>query len=192
MLDHELIRSLFDKRSPGTRPLGGALPATRPAVGGDSHALRSESQLDSCIHGGVYVASIGKNLAHHSQGVYFIRIEDTDQAREIPKPASSSRASIQVLSPIESDENDETLNGTRMSSRNGAASTRPMPVTFCFKAMRTSASALVRRVDGSRGAATGREGNLRLLRCVGPMPESLKTAEVREKLDGRSAIRGAD
>ena len=33
--------------------------------------------------GGVYVATISKDVARHSSGSYFIRIEDTDQAREV-------------------------------------------------------------------------------------------------------------
>jgi glutamyl-tRNA synthetase len=33
--------------------------------------------------GGVYVAHISRDIAHHSRGVYFVRIEDTDQSREV-------------------------------------------------------------------------------------------------------------
>jgi len=33
--------------------------------------------------GGVYAAMIDKDLAQHSGGTYLVRIEDTDQSREI-------------------------------------------------------------------------------------------------------------
>ena len=37
--------------------------------------------------GGVYVASISQSVAHGSGGTYFVRIEDTDQAREVAHAA---------------------------------------------------------------------------------------------------------
>src|SRR6185312_11142586 len=33
--------------------------------------------------GGVYTAMLDKDLAVHSGGTYFVRVEDTDQAREV-------------------------------------------------------------------------------------------------------------
>ncbi len=36
------------------------------------------------IHiGGVYIAVLGKDITLHSEGVFFIRIEDTDQKRKV-------------------------------------------------------------------------------------------------------------
>ncbi len=55
--------------------------------------------------GGVYVANLGKNLAHHSGGSYFIRIEDTDQAREVPGSREQFARGFKYFD-IESDEND--------------------------------------------------------------------------------------
>src|SRR6185369_11350861 len=55
--------------------------------------------------GGVYVATLGKNLAHHSSGSYFIRIEDTDQAREVPGSREQFARAFKYFH-IESDEND--------------------------------------------------------------------------------------
>jgi glutamyl-tRNA synthetase len=55
--------------------------------------------------GGVYVATLGKNLAHHSGGSYFIRIEDTDQAREVAGSREQFARAFKYFR-IESDEND--------------------------------------------------------------------------------------
>jgi glutamyl-tRNA synthetase len=55
--------------------------------------------------GGVYVATLGKNLAHHSGGSYFIRIEDTDQAREVPGSREQFARAFKYFD-IESDEDD--------------------------------------------------------------------------------------
>jgi glutamyl-tRNA synthetase len=55
--------------------------------------------------GGVYTANLGKNLAHHSSGSYFIRIEDTDQAREVPGSREQFARGFRYFD-IESDEND--------------------------------------------------------------------------------------
>lgn len=38
--------------------------------------------------GGVYVAMISRSVAHASGGTYFVRIEDTDQAREVAEAAA--------------------------------------------------------------------------------------------------------
>src|SRR5262245_58307858 len=55
--------------------------------------------------GGVYTATLGKNLAHHSAGSYLIRIEDTDQAREVAGSREQFARAFKYFN-IESDEND--------------------------------------------------------------------------------------
>jgi len=55
--------------------------------------------------GGVYTATLGKNLANHSGGSYFIRIEDTDQAREVPGSREQFARAFKYFR-IESDETD--------------------------------------------------------------------------------------
>jgi glutamyl-tRNA synthetase len=57
--------------------------------------------------GGVYTANLGKNLAVHSAGSYFIRIEDTDQAREVPGSREQFARGFEYFN-IESDESDLT------------------------------------------------------------------------------------
>ena len=60
--------------------------------------------------GGVYAALIAKDLAHNSGGTYFVRIENTDAAREDPN-ARAQFASAFAYFGIESDEAPDTAWG---------------------------------------------------------------------------------
>jgi glutamyl-tRNA synthetase len=57
--------------------------------------------------GGVYVATLDKDLARHSHGDYFIRIEDTDQSRTVEGAMEQFDAAFSYFD-IDSDETDET------------------------------------------------------------------------------------
>jgi glutamyl-tRNA synthetase len=70
-----------------------------------SHVRFAPSPTGFLHTGGVYTANLGKNLAHHSGGSYFIRIEDTDQAREVPGSREQFVRGFKYFD-IESDEND--------------------------------------------------------------------------------------
>lgn len=104
MLTNELINSLFDaalsepshwesRYPPRDLPTGAIVTRFGPSPTGFLHT------------GGVYVATVGKNLAHHSGGVYFIRIEDTDQAREVSGSREQFERAFKYFD-IESDENN--------------------------------------------------------------------------------------
>lgn len=104
MLTPELINSLFDPELPDPAhwethypprelPSGAVVTRFGPSPTGFLHT------------GGVYVATLGKNLAHHSGGVYFIRIEDTDQAREVPESREQFERAFKYFD-MESDETD--------------------------------------------------------------------------------------
>lgn len=56
--------------------------------------------------GGIFTAKIGKNLAQHSGGVYFIRIEDTDQSRKVDDFQQHFNEAFEYFD-VQSDENDE-------------------------------------------------------------------------------------
>lgn len=59
------------------------------------------------IHiGGIYIAVVGKNISRQSGGVYFIRIEDTDQKRKVEDSKTQFDKTFNYFH-IESDENDE-------------------------------------------------------------------------------------
>ena len=57
--------------------------------------------------GGVYAAHISKDVAHHSGGVYFVRIEDTDRSREVEGAMTQFERAFSYFG-IQSDEDDLT------------------------------------------------------------------------------------
>jgi glutamyl-tRNA synthetase len=104
MLTAEFINTLFDAELPGPSHWESSFPPRNPPP----HAIvtRFAPSPTGFLHtGGVYVATLGKNLAHHSGGSYFIRIEDTDQAREVPGSREQFARAFKYFD-IESDEND--------------------------------------------------------------------------------------
>jgi glutamyl-tRNA synthetase len=106
MLDHELIRSLFDDDLPEPQYWESHYQPRSLAPG--AVVTRFGPSPTGFLHtGGVYVATIAKNLAHHTHGVYFVRIEDTDQAREVPEAREQFARAFDYFS-IQSDEDDRT------------------------------------------------------------------------------------
>jgi glutamyl-tRNA synthetase len=104
MLTTEAINKLFDAELPEPSHWESCYtPRNLPP-----HAVvtRFAPSPTGFLHtGGVYVATLGKNLAHHSGGSYFIRIEDTDQAREVAGSREQFAVAFKYFD-IESDEND--------------------------------------------------------------------------------------
>jgi glutamyl-tRNA synthetase len=108
MLTAELINSLFDAELPKPAHWESHYPPRDLPAG--AIVTRFGPSPTGFLHtGGVYVASLGKNLAHHSGGSYFIRIEDTDQAREVPGTREQFDRAFKYFD-IESDENDSNSN----------------------------------------------------------------------------------
>jgi len=104
MLTAEFINTLFDAELPEPSHWESCYPPRNLPP----HAIvtRFGPSPTGFLHtGGVYVATLGKNLAHHSGGSYFIRIEDTDQAREVPGSREQFTRAFKYFD-IESDEND--------------------------------------------------------------------------------------
>src|SRR5258708_39521794 len=84
MLTAEFINTLFDAELPEPSHWESYYPRRDLPPG--AIVTRFGPSPTGFLHtGGVYVANLGKNLAHHSGGSYFIRIENTDQAREVPR-----------------------------------------------------------------------------------------------------------
>ncbi len=65
------IAAWFDRYPPRDLPPGALVTRFSPSPTGHLHI------------GGIYAAMISKDLAAHSGGRYFVRIEDTDQSREL-------------------------------------------------------------------------------------------------------------
>jgi glutamyl-tRNA synthetase len=104
MLTAEFINTLFDADLPEPSHWESYYPARDLPPG--AIVTRFGPSPTGFLHtGGVYVATLGKNLAHHSGGSYFIRIEDTDQAREVPGSREQFARGFKYFD-IESDEND--------------------------------------------------------------------------------------
>ena len=104
MLTTEAIDSLFDAELPEPSHWESLYPPRN--LPPSAIVTRFGPSPTGFLHtGGVYVATLGKNLAHHSGGSYFIRIEDTDQAREVPGSREQFARAFKYFC-IESDEND--------------------------------------------------------------------------------------
>ena len=104
MLTAEFINTVFDAELPEPSYWESYYPARDLPPG--AIVTRFAPSPTGFLHtGGVYVATLGKNLAHHSGGSYFIRIEDTDQAREVLGSREQFRRAFKYFD-IESDEND--------------------------------------------------------------------------------------
>lgn len=106
MLNSDLLVSLFDADLPDPAHWESRYPQRDLPTG--AVVTRFGPSPTGFLHtGGVYIAAIGKNLAHHSGGVYFIRIEDTDQLREVPGTLAQFEKAFEYFS-IESEEKDAT------------------------------------------------------------------------------------
>src|SRR5436190_1727681 len=104
MFTAEFINTLFDAELPEPSHWESCYPQRNLAPG--AIVTRFGPSPTGFLHtGGVYVATLGKNLAHHSGGSYFVRIEDTDQVREVPGSREQFALAFKYFH-IESDEND--------------------------------------------------------------------------------------
>jgi glutamyl-tRNA synthetase len=115
MLTTELINSLFDTALPEPSHWESHYPPRDLPAG--AIVTRFAPSPTGFLHtGGVYIATLGKNLAHHSGGVYFVRIEDTDQAREVAGSREQFARAFKYFD-IESDENDSSTWGPYEQSK---------------------------------------------------------------------------
>src|SRR6185503_18091744 len=104
MITTEAINKLFDAELPEPSHWESLYPQRDLPAG--AIVTRFAPSPTGFLHtGGVFTANLGKNLAHHSSGSYFIRIEDTDQAREVPGSREQFARGFKYFD-IESDEND--------------------------------------------------------------------------------------
>src|SRR3546814_12675498 len=81
MLPADVVDRLLPDTEPTERWEGANPPRDLPA---GAEVTRFAPSPTGWLHiGGVYVATVAKELAERSGGSYFVRIEDTDQARVI-------------------------------------------------------------------------------------------------------------
>src|ERR1700712_2724361 len=81
-----LDRADIDQMFSPDLPLPAAWERRYPArnLPSGAHVSRFGPSPTGFVHiGGIYAAHISQDVAHHSGGVYFVRIEDTDRSREV-------------------------------------------------------------------------------------------------------------
>ncbi|MBO0851900.1 MAG: glutamate--tRNA ligase, partial [Pseudonocardia sp.] len=82
MLDRAVIDGLFPADLPDPAHWERRYPPRQLPEG--AQVTRFAPSPTGFVHiGGVYVAMIAKDVAHRSGGAYLVRVEDTDQAREV-------------------------------------------------------------------------------------------------------------
>ncbi|MDL5158090.1 glutamate--tRNA ligase [Actinomycetospora termitidis] len=82
MLDRATVDSLFPADLPETAEWERRYPPRDVPEG--ALVTRFGPSPTGFVHiGGIYTAMVSRDLAHSTEGVYFLRIEDTDQAREV-------------------------------------------------------------------------------------------------------------
>lgn len=82
MLDRATVDSLFPADLPETEEWERRYPPRDVPQG--AFVTRFGPSPTGFVHiGGIYTAMVSRDLAHSSGGTYFLRIEDTDQAREV-------------------------------------------------------------------------------------------------------------
>ncbi len=104
MLDRALVDSLFPDDLPDPGHWESRYPPRELPEG--AHVTRFAPSPTGFVHiGGVYTAMVAQDLARHSGGVFFVRIEDTDKAREVADSASQFARAFAYFG-IEADERD--------------------------------------------------------------------------------------
>ena len=105
MLDRAVIDSLFPADLPGPGYWEERYPPRRLPAGAE--VTRFGPSPTGFVHiGGVYVATIDRDIATHSGGRYLVRVEDTDQSREVEGALAQFGRAFDYfgLQPDESDE----------------------------------------------------------------------------------------
>jgi glutamyl-tRNA synthetase len=102
MLDRALVDSLFPADLPDPAHWERHYPPRE--LPGGAQVTRFAPSPTGFVHiGGVYTAMIAKDVAHRSGGTYFVRVEDTDQSREVAGVAEQFERAFRYFG-IESDE----------------------------------------------------------------------------------------
>ncbi|WP_322753884.1 glutamate--tRNA ligase [Frankia sp. Cas3] len=106
MLDRDEIDALYPADLPGPEHWEERYPP-RNLTPGAMVTRFCPSPTGFAHLGGVYVAILDKDLARQSGGAYFIRIEDTDQARTVEGATAQFDAAFGYFG-VSSDESDQT------------------------------------------------------------------------------------
>ncbi|HZZ52080.1 MAG TPA: glutamate--tRNA ligase family protein [Pseudonocardia sp.] len=114
MLDRALVDSLFPADLPEPSHWEERYPPRQLPEG--AYVTRFAPSPTGFVHiGGVYTATVARDLAEHSGGVYFVRIEDTDQSREVAGVAAQFARAFEFFD-IASDEGPDAPYGPYLQS----------------------------------------------------------------------------
>jgi glutamyl-tRNA synthetase len=115
VLERSLVDSLFDAELPDPRHWEERFGAR--SLPADALVTRFAPSPTGSLHiGGVYTAMISKDVARHSGGTYFVRVEDTDQSRQVAG-ADEQFARAFAYFGIEPDPGNEPWGPLRQSHR---------------------------------------------------------------------------
>ncbi|MDQ3760282.1 MAG: glutamate--tRNA ligase family protein [Actinomycetota bacterium] len=105
MLDHAVIDALFPADLPEPGHWEQHYPPRQLPEG--AQVTRFGPSPTGFVHiGGIHVATIDRDIAVHSGGVYLVRVEDTDQSREIEGALAQFARAFDYFG-IHSDEDDD-------------------------------------------------------------------------------------
>ena len=88
----------------------------RPVPAGAEVTRFAPSPTGSLHIGGVYTAMVSRDVAHHSGGTYFVRVEDTDRTREVSGADEQFARAFEYFG-IEPDPGNEPWGPLRQSQR---------------------------------------------------------------------------
>jgi glutamyl-tRNA synthetase len=104
MLDRAVVDALFPSDLPEPSFWEEQYPPR--GLGADAKVTRLGPSPTGFLHiGGLYVGMIDRDLASHSGGSYIVRVEDTDQAREVAGAVDQFNQAFKYFG-IEPDEAD--------------------------------------------------------------------------------------
>ncbi|MFC4856821.1 glutamate--tRNA ligase [Actinophytocola glycyrrhizae] len=105
MLDRAVIDALFPADLPEPEHWEQRYPPRKLPEG--ARVTRFGPSPTGFVHiGGIYVATIDRDIAAHSGGVYLVRVEDTDQSREVEGALDQFARAFDYFT-IAADEHDE-------------------------------------------------------------------------------------
>ncbi len=105
MLDRTIVDALFPADLPEPGHWEQRYPRRQLPEG--AHVTRFGPSPTGFVHiGGIYVATLDRDIAGHSGGVYLVRVEDTDQSREVEGALAQFARAFDYFS-LSPDENDE-------------------------------------------------------------------------------------
>lgn len=111
MLNADIIRKLFPDNLPSIEEIETRFP--RRSLSAGAMVTRFAPSPTGFMHiGGLYMALISERIAHQSNGVFFLRIEDTDKKREVAGAAQIVTQALQAFSLIP-DEGELTTGSAR-------------------------------------------------------------------------------